>query len=108
MTVAYLQPKKENMGAITLLFFAAGAAVPGRRGHAQFFHAAECIGPDAPFVWRQGPFVWEAPASGRFTILCRATDSPGRQQPERVDGNVLGYGNNGVREHVLTVDVIPP
>ena len=67
---------------------------------------AECLGPDAPFAWRQWQFVWEAPAAGRFTLLCRATDSRGRQQPATADWNVLGYGNNGVREHALAVEVV--
>jgi DMSO/TMAO reductase YedYZ molybdopterin-dependent catalytic subunit len=69
---------------------------------------AECLGPDEPFAWRQWQFVWQAPASGTFTLLCRATDSRGRQQPETAGWNVLGYGNNGVREHALILEVIDP
>jgi DMSO/TMAO reductase YedYZ molybdopterin-dependent catalytic subunit len=69
---------------------------------------AECIGPDAPYAWRQWQFVWEAATAGRHTVLCRATDSQGRQQPERAEWNVHGYGNNGVEEHGLTIDVIAP
>lgn len=70
------------------------------------WQAAECIGPDEPFAWRQWQFVWQAEQGGRYTLLCRATDRRGRRQPETADWNVLGYGNNGIREHALTLEVV--
>lgn len=70
------------------------------------WQAAECIGPDEPFAWRQWQFVWQARQGGHCTLLCRATDRRGRRQPETADWNVLGYGNNGIREHALTFEVV--
>jgi hypothetical protein len=32
-------------------------------------------------------------------------DTKGQQQPENASWNVLGYGNNGVREHAIVVHV---
>jgi hypothetical protein len=37
--------------------------------------------------------------------MARATDTHGRQQPETGQWNVLGYGNNGVREHAVKVRI---
>lgn len=66
---------------------------------------AAFIGPHEIHAWRQWQFVWEAKRKGRFSILARATDSQGNHQPMNAQWNVLGYGNNGVREHAVTVDV---
>jgi DMSO/TMAO reductase YedYZ molybdopterin-dependent catalytic subunit len=66
---------------------------------------ADFIGPQAPYAWRQWQFLWQAPARGAYRILARATDSRGRIQPENAAWNVLGYGNNGVREHAVAVTI---
>lgn len=66
---------------------------------------AELIGPQAPYAWRQWQFLWKAQAPGAHRILARATDARGRRQPERAVWNVLGYGNNGVAEHGITVAI---
>jgi hypothetical protein len=70
------------------------------------WHAAEFIGPDEPFAWRHWQFIWQATQPGKHILLCRATDSRGRRQPETAEWNLLGYGNNGTQEHRITVDVI--
>lgn len=70
------------------------------------WHSADLIGPDEPFAWRQWQFVWEDAAPGNHTIMSRATDSQGRQQPEKAEWNLLGYGNNGVEEHAVTTHVV--
>jgi DMSO/TMAO reductase YedYZ molybdopterin-dependent catalytic subunit len=49
---------------------------------------------------------WEARQTGEFTIMVRATDTMGRQQPETANWNVLGYGNNGIREHAIAVKIV--
>ena len=67
--------------------------------------AAELIGPSSRFAWRQWQHPWKAIDQGRFTLLSRATDTAGNVQPERASWNVLGYGNNGVREHAVTVEI---
>ncbi len=67
--------------------------------------AAEFIGPFETFAWRHWQHLWEAKELGTYRILSRATDAKGRKQPMNADWNVLGYGNNGVCEHGITVQV---
>ena len=69
------------------------------------WEVAEVIGPHEPFAWRQWQFVWEVKKNGEYTIMARAIDSNGGQQPMNARWNVLGYGNNGVREHSVTVHI---
>ena len=66
---------------------------------------AELIGPHEPFAWRQWQYVWEVMENGEYTIMARAFDSNGGQQPMNARWNVLGYGNNGIREHSVTVNI---
>jgi DMSO/TMAO reductase YedYZ molybdopterin-dependent catalytic subunit len=66
---------------------------------------AEFIGPDAPYAWRQWQYIWEAVAPGDFTLRSRATDSRGIRQPAKAAWNFLGYGNNGVEAHAVTIEV---
>ncbi len=65
---------------------------------------AAFIGPHETHAWRQWQFIWEPNRKGRFSIMARATDSQGNHQPMNAQWNVLGYGNNGVREHAVTVN----
>ncbi len=67
---------------------------------------AEWIGPDERYAWRQWQYIWNVVAPGDYTLLSRATDSRGIQQPARAEWNVLGYGNNGVKEHAVTIEVV--
>ena len=67
--------------------------------------AATFIGPHEPYAWRQWQYVWPAEEKGRFTIMARATDADGNRQPMDAQWNVLGYGNNGVREHAIAVTI---
>jgi DMSO/TMAO reductase YedYZ molybdopterin-dependent catalytic subunit len=69
------------------------------------WQTAEFIGPDEPFAWRQWQCVWQADRAGEYTIKSRATDDKGRQQPQTAPWNFLGYGNNGIDEHAVTVTV---
>jgi DMSO/TMAO reductase YedYZ molybdopterin-dependent catalytic subunit len=66
---------------------------------------AEFIGPHEPYAWRQWQFLWEAQKKGAWTLLARAGDAGGRQQPLQAELNALGYGNNGVREHAVHVTI---
>jgi hypothetical protein len=43
---------------------------------------------------------------GAYTLMVRAEDAQGNRQPLDAKWNVLGYGNNGVREHAVTVEVV--
>lgn len=63
------------------------------------------IGPDEPFAWRQWQYVCQVSQPGSYTIMARATDSNGKQQPLHATWNKLGYGNNGVKEHSITFQV---
>ncbi len=69
------------------------------------WQAAEFIGPNEPYAWRQWQFLWESSAPGEYTIMARATDSEGREQPMHAQWNVLGYGNNGVAEHAVRINI---
>lgn len=66
---------------------------------------AEFIGPNERFAWRQWQFIWQAEEKGAHTIMARATDRKGQRQPLNASWNVLGYGNNGVHEHAITVHI---
>jgi DMSO/TMAO reductase YedYZ molybdopterin-dependent catalytic subunit len=72
----------------------------------QSWNAATFIGPSEPFAWRHWQFIWKAKTQGDYALLARATDSEGNLQPIHGGWNVLGYGNNGVREHAVTVHIV--
>jgi DMSO/TMAO reductase YedYZ molybdopterin-dependent catalytic subunit len=107
------QPLKEeelHVGAIVIL----GTAYAGESGVARVevsldngksWADAQFIGPHEEFAWRQWQYIWEANEKGAFTLMSRGTDSLGKSQPMNADWNVLGYGNNGVEEHAITVYV---
>ncbi len=91
-----------------------GAAYAGEAGiekvevsvdHGATWHQAALIGLEQPYAWRHWEFLWEAKVKGDCTIMSRATDTSGRRQPETARWNALGYGNNGVREHAVTVRI---
>jgi DMSO/TMAO reductase YedYZ molybdopterin-dependent catalytic subunit len=66
----------------------------------------EFIGPHEPFAWRQWQSVWTPAKKGAHCLMARATDSQGNQQPMEARWNVLGYGNNGVQEHAISVFIV--
>jgi DMSO/TMAO reductase YedYZ molybdopterin-dependent catalytic subunit len=89
-----------------------GAAYAGEAGiekvevsidHAKTWHPAELIGLEQPYAWRHYEYLWEVKTAGDYKIMARATDTNGRCQPDTAHWNVLGYGNNGVQEHAVTV-----
>ena len=105
-----LKGEKLGVGPIVLL----GAAYAGESGvervevsmdNGQSWADAQFIGPHEEFAWRQWQYVWEAKEKGDFTLMSRAINSQGNLQPMNADWNVLGYGNNGVEEHAITVSV---
>jgi len=69
------------------------------------WHSAELIGPEQPYAWRHWEYLWEVRKAGEYTIMARATDTNGLRQPETAHWNVLGYCNNGVKEHAITVRI---
>lgn len=56
---------------------------------------ARLVGEDRPYAWRQWQLVWKAKTAGTFTILCRATDARGEQQPATTPWNPSGFLWNG-------------
>jgi len=71
----------------------------------QTWQAAELLGPDEPFAWRHWQFVWGAAAPGTYRLMARALDDQGRRQPATAAWNALGYGNNGVAEHAVSITI---
>ena len=69
------------------------------------WHPAELIGLEQPYAWRRWEYLWEIQTAGDCTIMARATDTNGLRQPETAHWNALGYGNNGVIEHAVTVRI---
>lgn len=69
------------------------------------WNPAKLIGLEVPYAWRHWEYLWETDISGAVTIMSRATSASGEQQPETAAWNVLGYCNNGVEEHAVTVQV---
>jgi DMSO/TMAO reductase YedYZ molybdopterin-dependent catalytic subunit len=107
------QPERSEIlgaGLITIL----GAAYAGETeverveisvNNGETWNAATFIGPNEPYAWRQWQFIWSVKEKGEYTLLSRATDTAGNQQPMNANWNVLGYGNNGVREHAVAVRI---
>jgi DMSO/TMAO reductase YedYZ molybdopterin-dependent catalytic subunit len=66
---------------------------------------ATLIGLDVPYAWRHWEYLWEAKSKGAVKIMSRAISTNGMRQPDTAAWNVLGYGNNGVREHGITIQI---
>jgi len=105
-----LKGEELGVGAIVIL----GAAYAGESDvervevsldNGKSWADAQFIGPHEAFAWRQWQYIWEVREKGDFTLMSRAIDSQGNPQPMNADWNVLGYGNNGVREHAITVHI---
>ncbi|WP_319589253.1 sulfite oxidase [uncultured Desulfobulbus sp.] len=103
-----LQGEELGVGAVVIL----GAAYAGEADvervevsldNGNSWAEAQFIGPHEKFAWRQWQYIWDVKEKGEYTLMCRAIDSQGNSQPMDADWNVLGYGNNGVKEHAITV-----
>ena len=68
--------------------------------------AAELIGLRETYAWRHWEYLWSVEKKGKYTIMARATDTKGLRQPENAHWNALGYGNNGIREHAIVVQIV--
>jgi len=67
------------------------------------WESARLVGEDRPYAWRQWQLVWKAKTAGTFTILCRATDARGDQQPATTPWNPSGFLWNGWDRVTVTV-----
>lgn len=56
---------------------------------------AQFVGEDLRYAWRQWQFMFTAQVQGALTILCRATDALGAQQPAISPWNPSGFLWNG-------------
>lgn len=64
---------------------------------------ARLLGEAQPYAWRQWQYLWNARQVGPTTILCRATDAQGAQQPEKSPWNPGGFLWNGWDRLAVTV-----
>lgn len=64
------------------------------------------IGPNEQYGWRQWQYLWETNENGKFTILSKAKDSSGNEQPLNGQWNAHGYCNNGIIDHGIEVTII--
>jgi DMSO/TMAO reductase YedYZ molybdopterin-dependent catalytic subunit len=64
-------------------------------GHWQ---AARLVGERKRHSWQWWELITRIEHAGIVTLRARATDLAGRTQPERVEWNRLGYGNNAIHE----------
>jgi DMSO/TMAO reductase YedYZ molybdopterin-dependent catalytic subunit len=69
------------------------------------WNPAKLMGIEQTYAWRHWEFLWDVRKAGEYTIMARATDTRGRQQPETALWNVLGYANNGIQEHAIIVHI---
>jgi DMSO/TMAO reductase YedYZ molybdopterin-dependent catalytic subunit len=67
------------------------------------WESARLVGADHPYAWRQWQLIWKAKTAGTFTILCRATDARGEQQPATTPWNPSGFLWNGWDRVSVTV-----
>jgi len=66
---------------------------------------AQFIGLNEEYAWRHWEYLWDVRQPGKYTVMARATDADGRRQPDTASWNVLGYNNNGIREHSIKVNI---
>ena len=69
------------------------------------WQAADFFGPHERYAWRRWEYAWQASLPGQYKIMARATNDQGQVQPISATWNVLGYGNNGSREHAITITI---
>lgn len=48
------------------------------------------------YSWTVWSYIWDVNKKGKYTVMVRATDTIGREQPAQVTWNRLGYGYNGI------------
>ena len=92
-----------------------GVAFSGERGvqgvevsldGGESWRRATLSGPDlGPNAWRSFQFTAQL-SPGAHSIVSRATDREGEQQPQERNENERGYQNNGWEDHVLAVTVV--
>lgn len=56
------------------------------------------MGDSAPHAWRAWATEINVPAAAKLTVLARATDGAGKQQPLEPEINANGYANNAIHQ----------
>ena len=64
---------------------------------------AEMVGPSERYAWQPWRSFWTPEAPGEYTLMSRAVDALGNEQPMESRWNRLGYMVNGVRPVTVTV-----
>ncbi len=59
--------------------------------------------PVSAHAWTPWECAVVLPGERRVTLRCRATDASGASQPDAIEWNRLGYGNNAVRTVIVNV-----
>ncbi len=72
----------------------------------QTWNPAKLLGLESPYAWRHWEYLWETKQKGVATIFSRATSTSGERQPKTATWNVLGYCNDGIKEHGITIQII--
>lgn len=67
------------------------------------WESAKWVDPKVAYSWRRWEYCWDAVNSGTYTLLVKAADEKGHEQPDQALWNVKGYANNSV--HKVTVYV---
>ena len=62
------------------------------------WQAARLLGEPRTGAWQWWELITDLSQPGALTLRARASDSAGREQPERAEWNRLGYGNNSIHE----------
>lgn len=58
---------------------------------------------ESQYAWTPWSVEITVPRAGRFVLRSRATDATGASQPDVIQWNRLGYGNNAIRHIVIDV-----
>ncbi len=62
--------------------------------------------PASPYACTPWRLVWQPPCSGNYTLMVRALDRLGNQQPWDPVQNLHGYGNNSIQQIQISVGSI--
>jgi len=68
------------------------------------WQAASLLDRPTPHAWMRWEFPWLSPSAGPQTVVCRAFDDQGEQQPQAPDTTLVNrYGNNWYHQVVFTI-----
>ena len=67
------------------------------------WQTAELATSDSAYAWQDWTFDWHVAGAGRHVLRTRATDAAGNVQPDQVEWNRLGYGNNAIQAALFSV-----